>query len=231
MRTYNFTLISETIEIIKNILKEKQALLVKRKHNNSFIIALVLLVFSAQIKGQSDTQEKEVIIKRNLYERDSGIYKKFRDYVRVDVSDSNMFFSLADALKANPGEVKGLSVDVGEEGIPREVFRFTELEYLTIIDDYLKELPKEISKLKKLKYLVITYCTGIEKISDNICELKQLRLLEVTYGSITKIPDCIWEMENLGDAEFVLNPIFKDKYYQAARQEHAKRLKIKLESE
>ena len=36
----------------------------------------MLLVFSAQIKGQSDTQEKEVIIKRNLYERDSEIYKK-----------------------------------------------------------------------------------------------------------------------------------------------------------
>jgi Leucine-rich repeat (LRR) protein len=63
------------------------------------------------------------------------------------------FNNLSDALK-NPEQVTFLNLSNQTEAIPNSVWeQFINLEYLSLKNDHLKQIPVELSKLKKLKTL------------------------------------------------------------------------------
>ena len=68
-----------------------------------------------------------------------------------------------------------LSIESRDGKIPKSLYSLVELEYLAISKWNIKELSKNIIKLKKLKYLSI-----IKSTVQDVSNLKELQLLELT---------------------------------------------------
>ena len=71
------------------------------------------------------------------------------------------------------------STDYMLEGIPVEIFELEQLEKLDLRNNNIKEIPKEISQLKNLKYLDLIENQKLTKIPREISRLPNLVFLGV----------------------------------------------------
>lgn len=90
-------------------------------------------------------------------------------------------------------------LDISETGvkeIPPAIFSMTNLDTLRLSDNpEIKEIPSEIKRLTKLKFLEIRNCNLIS-ITNEIFNLKELETLDVSCNSIKNLPEGRNEMKD-----------------------------------
>ena len=85
----------------------------------------------------------------------------------------------------------------GLSKVPEAVITdLTELEGLYLSDNYLKELPTSINKLKNLKWLLLDK-NQLRELPHNICELSNLMWLSVSFNQLSVLPSNIKHLKNL----------------------------------
>lgn len=65
------------------------------------------------------------------------------------------------------------------------------MEELDFQHGALQVLPKEIGDLKHLKRLIFLFCCDLKKLPDEICNLKNLEYLNVSFTEIKSLPACL----------------------------------------
>jgi hypothetical protein len=81
-------------------------------------------------------------------------------------------------------------------GVPPEVYQYAPLERLTFHKVALKEISKDIGRLKNLRELTILDCS-IDTLPDEIGSLKKLRKLWISDTKIESIPSSIGNLKKL----------------------------------
>jgi len=90
--------------------------------------------------------------------------------------------------------------------IPKEILNCKNLKYLSIQRNNLTTIPNEISRLSKLEYLVLDI-NSIQKIPVGLCKIKTLKSIILTANNISEIPSEIKNLSNLEYLELFSNPI------------------------
>ncbi len=130
----------------------------------------------------------------NEHKTDLEILKKLEEKLRIK-------FELTDIENFNDIEIS----------LTPKSYYFVENENITAIkihDINLKTIPKEITKLKNLKVLDLTF-NKITEIPKEIAELKNLKVLYLSNNQITEIPKEIAELKNLERLDLSYNKINK----------------------
>jgi len=80
--------------------------------------------------------------------------------------------------------------------VPKEIFKFTKLEYLDLSGNKIDSIPKEIGQLKNLKVLILEG-NKLEALPEEIYQLKNLQVLRLGRNSIYYMSSKIDHLENL----------------------------------
>ncbi len=98
----------------------------------------------------------------------------------------------------NPEEVKSIFwPNPSDEYLPIDfVETFPNLEKLIIIDSKLKELPRDFSKLLKLKYLKIEN-TQLVTVPEDFGNLKNLETIYLNNNCLKQIPESMGDLRNV----------------------------------
>jgi hypothetical protein len=103
----------------------------------------------------------------------------FVDMMSDCVSDSETFYSLADALK-KPLEVKKLDISMAKlTTISADISKLTNLECLDLSFNKFSTLPTELSQLKNLKYLNLAGTRYMAKVPDVVFDITSLEILDI----------------------------------------------------
>lgn len=89
--------------------------------------------------------------------------------------------------------------------IPREI-KFFQLKKLTISNDILTYIPKDLCFIKTLEYLDLSL-NFIQSIPKKICLLVNLQTLYLSTNLIKKIPDSLYSLSELTDIDLNSNKI------------------------
>jgi len=90
--------------------------------------------------------------------------------------------------------------------IPKEILNCKNLTYLSIQRNNLKEIPNGISNLKKLQYLVLDL-NSINRIPVSLFKITDLKSIILSGNNISEIPSEIKSLTNLEHLELFSNPI------------------------
>jgi len=129
----------------------------------------------------------------------------FLDPSLLDWNDYR-FKSLAETSGADPGKVRLLEItNPTFRELPVELFAFTNLEYLTIINktNYwedlklpLEDLTENLGSLSKLKGLHINKA-AIKRLPLSFSELTELENINLSFCDVEKLPESVWTLSNL----------------------------------
>ncbi|CAK9293627.1 unnamed protein product [Gordionus sp. m RMFG-2023] len=91
--------------------------------------------------------------------------------------------------------------------VPEDIFRYSRtLEELLLDANHLKDLPKGLFKLTKLRKFTFSD-NEINKIPSEISNLTNLQELDASKNDIMEIPETIKNCKNLQTIDFSSNPI------------------------
>ncbi len=81
----------------------------------------------------------------------------------------------------------------GFKTVPKEIAKLTKLESLDFQHGFLESLPEEIGDLKNLEDLTLLFCMDFKKLPNRICELENLKRLQIAHTLIdtSKMPTCL----------------------------------------
>ena len=114
----------------------------------------------------------------------------------LSLVNAKEFTNLDSALKT-PDEVIRLVLRKNKlKEIPKEIFQFTNLQYLDLSKNKIKEIPEDIGKLQNLQKLILSR-NNIEVLPKEIGMLKNLTELNVNQNDLISIPSQIASLENL----------------------------------
>ena len=106
-----------------------------------------------------------------------------------------------------PDTVKSLMLNkLALEQFPEVVFKFKNLEKLDLSDNFIKNVPKKLSELKKLRFLSLSG-NQINYSSFKFKRNKHLKDLNLQYTGMTKIPKSVRRNSNLEILFLGNNPI------------------------
>ena len=105
----------------------------------------------------------------------------------------------------------GRVLDLSGEGlskVPEAVIitDLTDLEELDLSDNFLKELPTSINKLKNLKTLRLGW-NQLRELPHSICELSNLTWLSVNNNQLSVLPSNIKHLKNLRELDLRYNQL------------------------
>ena len=127
------------------------------------------------------------------------IDKTYRSFPEA-IANPDSVFSLIITNK----DYKEYSLSIGNtefSEIPKEVFKFRNLEYLRIAGSNVSNISKKIKKLKNLNWLDLSH-NNITKIPKSISSLKKLKILNLSNNKISKLPKHLSKLKNLTRVEF-----------------------------
>lgn len=132
-------------------------------------------------------------------------------------SQKNKTFRSLDEANANPDSVYSLVITMEEykdycaqvgnpeyNEIPKEVFKFKNLEYLKVSGSNIVSIPKSIKKLKHLKQLELNW-NNISKIPKSISNLENLTVLRLKHNKLVSIPEHLKNLKKLELLDFSNN--------------------------
>uniref|UniRef100_A0A5S6R0M0 PDZ domain-containing protein n=1 Tax=Trichuris muris TaxID=70415 RepID=A0A5S6R0M0_TRIMR len=91
--------------------------------------------------------------------------------------------------------------------VPEEVTRYgRSLEVLLLDSNHIKDIPKHVFRLHKLRRLALSD-NEIHKIPQDICHLLELEELDVSKNDIQEVPDSIRQCRHLAYVDLSSNPI------------------------
>lgn len=112
------------------------------------------------------------------------------------VSNDSTFYELKDAVKA-PTKVKKLLLRSKKfNAVPKEIFTFTNLEYLDFHNNNIKDIPNDIENLTHLKGLILSH-NIIKKITVKLSNLKNLEFVSLQSNKLKHVPKEISSLRNL----------------------------------
>lgn len=110
------------------------------------------------------------------------------------------FTSLKEALKyPNPSKVYELYFKGGLYGVkslPKEIFKFKNLQVLIIEGSDIQTIPSEISELKNLEVLTLN-SANIVALPATIGELQKLKYLDLSDNKLESLPNGIAQLKEL----------------------------------
>lgn len=108
-----------------------------------------------------------------------------------------VYTSLKKALE-NPEKVYRLKLKgrLKSDSIPDEIFKFVNLQELTLNGNRLYKINKRISELQYLVYLDLSRNKLVD-LPEEICDLQFLRALIINRNLIYKLPENIGKLKNL----------------------------------
>ncbi len=134
----------------------------------------------------------------DLYSQKQTRYLDSVDFKNEDFDFQ--FTSLGEALKyPNPNKVYELYFKGGLYGVkslPKEIFKFKNLQVLIIEGSDIQTIPSEISELKNLEVLTLNH-TNIVAIPATIGELKKLKNLDLSNNKLESLPNSIGQLKKL----------------------------------
>ncbi len=83
--------------------------------------------------------------------------------------------------------------------IPKEIGNLSKLTSLSLYRNKLTSIPAELGKLINLTYLDLGYNAAVVSVPDEICNLTKLRTLKFHNCSIQEVPSEIGNLVNLDD--------------------------------
>ena len=81
--------------------------------------------------------------------------------------------------------------------IPDTLSNLVNLEELDLYDTGITKLPPDIGKLKKLKYLNLSYCNNLLELPEEVGNLINLKELDIRDSGIKKLPNTLSNLVNL----------------------------------
>lgn len=90
--------------------------------------------------------------------------------------------------------------------LPKDIFKLKQLKYLYIGGCGLTNIPTEIERLKNLKVLDLE-SNYLKRFPDSICSVETLEVLNLLNNDIVDIPDCIGNLKNLRKLNLFLNSV------------------------
>lgn len=120
------------------------------------------------------------------------------------------FTSLTKALKyPNPDKVYELYIKgelYGLKSLPKEIFKFKNLQVLIIEEADIQTIQNEISKLKNLEVLILEDA-NIVALPATIGELQKLKYLDLSYNKLESLPNSITQLKELEEIYLRNNPL------------------------
>ncbi len=133
-----------------------------------------------------------------LYSQKQTRYLNSVDFKNEDFDFQ--FTSLKEALKyPNPNKVYELYFKGGLYGVkslPKEIFKFKNLQVLIIEGSDIQTIPSEISELKNLEVLTLNH-TNIVALPATIGELQKLKNLDLSANKLESLPNSIGQLKKL----------------------------------
>ena len=126
----------------------------------------------------------------------------------LSLEHEDEFTNLDSALKTPEKVIKLVLRKNKLDTFPKEIFLFTNLQYLDLSKNKLKELPEEIGELKNLQKLMLSK-NNFTSLPPEIGKLKNLRELIVSQNDIEFIPSQIGNLESLSYLDMYSNNIRK----------------------
>jgi hypothetical protein len=96
-------------------------------------------------------------------------------------------------LNLNKRGISGVGIGV----FPQEIFKLTALRGLFLRGNALKEIPQEIGTLTELVELNFADNTDLGKLPPGICNLRNLKKLDIRFCGLTDLPPEIGNLKNL----------------------------------
>ena len=83
------------------------------------------------------------------------------------------------------------------------------MENIDLSDNQLKQLPRDIARLKNLKQINLSYNKNINtrQVLSILSRLDQLEILMLAENNIKTLPESIVKMQNLKELHLQFNPI------------------------
>ncbi len=146
-------------------------MLINSKLKTFLLIVSLLLCYFVPVSGQMLTNEE--LFKQPVYT------------------------SLKKALE-NPEQVYRLKLKgrLKSDSIPDEIFKFVNLQELTLNGNRLYKINKRISELQYLVYLDLSRNKLVD-LPEEICDLEYLRALIINRNLIYKLPENLGKLKNL----------------------------------
>jgi len=95
----------------------------------------------------------------------------------------------------------------GIRSISTKIANFSRLEYLDLKNNYdLEKLPENIGELKNLKRLGLSVC-GLKELPESFCDLAELEVLHLQHNKLTKLPDSIGKLRKLRKLDLDANQL------------------------
>ncbi len=124
------------------------------------------------------------------------------------IDSDSTFYELKDAVKA-PMKVKKLLLRNKQfNAIPKEVFTFTNLEYLDFYNNNIKEIPKDIENLINLKEIILSH-NVVKNITANLSILRKLEFINLQSNELRFVPKEISSLRELRTLNISDNHISK----------------------
>ncbi|XP_059645475.1 disease resistance protein L6-like isoform X2 [Cornus florida] len=159
--------------------------------------------------------------KKHCFKSDKFTKLKNLRYLRVDGADlrgnfSRVLLSLRWlSWRGCPRDLKELKfhmrnlviLDLSDSGITEKLGVWNQiqtakkLKVLGMADCALTRTPN-FSSDAALEILILARCTSLENIDPSIGNLKNLKVLDISYADIRELPDEIWELKNLEVMDF-----------------------------
>jgi len=153
-------------------------------------------------------------------------YSKFNSYQEGEkyreesrrVAALSLEEKLEEEFIKNPKETF-LHISDSEDSIfPKNIGKFSQIDFLLISQTNVRTLPKEFTQLTNLKNLVLGG-NKFDTLPEVILELKQLEELTISGNRITYISPNIKKLENLKELTFYLNLFGGENYLKSIPKE------------
>lgn len=107
------------------------------------------------------------------------------------------FTSLEEALAVHPDDVKYLQLKRERfTEVPKDVFKFTELEVLDLSKNKLRSVPTEIAQLQSLKILNLNK-NKLKRLPESVGDLKNLEQLITSQNDLSQLPESMGKLTQL----------------------------------
>ncbi len=150
------------------------------------VVALLMTFRMSNAYAQTDPPKKKNTPRDVLLEQ-------------IALMKEKVYMDMAEALK-EPAKVKVLFLTYRDyTEFPSEVFRFPNLEYLSLEGNHIQFLPDSFSNIKTLKFLDLSYNQRIwgRQVIREVSDMEGLTTLALAGNRIYKIPPEIGKLTNL----------------------------------